>query len=161
MRVLPRSELTNASPTAPTPGGSSRPRANTTSAPGQAAATAGGGTIPNIGANNATAARRCLMPRYYERFPASKLCIFYAFGSPSVELYTGSRGAHDGAVRGVGRDGPGRGRGTRRRIRARRLRVQARRLRVWGRRLRVRPRRLRVKSGRLGVGSGHGRPVPG
>src|SRR6185312_4385021 len=34
--VWERSELTNASPTAPTPGGSSRPRAKTTSASGHA-----------------------------------------------------------------------------------------------------------------------------
>src|SRR6185437_318114 len=111
-----RSELTNASPTAPTPGGSSRPRANTTSAPGQAAATAGGGTIPNIGASKATAKRRCLMSRYYERFQPGKLCVFYAFGSPSVHLRTGPGGAHDGAVRGVRRDGARRLSGTRRRV---------------------------------------------
>src|SRR3954447_6853898 len=39
--TLERSELTSASPTAPTPGGSSRPRAKTTSASGHAADAAG------------------------------------------------------------------------------------------------------------------------
>jgi hypothetical protein len=60
---LERSELTNASPTKPTPGGSSRPRAKTTSAPGHAADATGiaagkgaaAGAITNAVASNAAA----------------------------------------------------------------------------------------------------------
>jgi hypothetical protein len=56
MRTLDRNELTNASPTRPTPGGSSRPRAKTTSAPGQAADADGAGAITNAAATDAAAA---------------------------------------------------------------------------------------------------------
>src|SRR3954451_20258908 len=65
--TLERSELTSASPTAPTPGGSSRPRAKTTSASGHAADTAGisaavekgiaAGAITNAAASAVAAAR--------------------------------------------------------------------------------------------------------
>ena len=66
MCALPRSELTNASPTKPTPGGSSRPRAKTTSAPGHAADATGiarrkgtaAGAITNAAASNAAARDR-------------------------------------------------------------------------------------------------------
>ena len=67
MRTLDRSELTNASPTRPTPGGSSRPRAKTTSAPGHAADADGisaavrkgasAGAITNTAASDAAAAK--------------------------------------------------------------------------------------------------------
>src|SRR6185312_2516319 len=64
--VWERSELTSASPTAPTPGGSSRPRAKTTSASGHAADAVGisaavekgvvAGAITNAAASEAAAA---------------------------------------------------------------------------------------------------------
>ena len=68
MCTLERSELTSASPIRPTPGGSSRPRAKTTSAPGHAADAAGisaavrkgasAGAITSTAASNGAAAKR-------------------------------------------------------------------------------------------------------
>ena len=58
MCTLDRSELTSASPTRPRPGGSSRPRAKTTSAPGHAADADGAGVITTAAASDAVAATK-------------------------------------------------------------------------------------------------------